>query len=246
MRTIHPDHGGGIAVEPFTPVMGADRRALEAVFRHPSAHNLEWSHVVGLINAIGKIHEKPNSEFVLEVAGRHHLMRRHHTKDLTGNDVIELRHFLVQAGYSAENEAEPSIHPHPTAPDLLIAVDHHAAEVFHFDVTSEAASEHVIRPYDPQHFLHHLVHKDQSRERGQRTPEESAYYEAIANAVAQAGRIVVVGHGTGKSDAAHHLTDYLRSHHRETSSRIVSEVSADLSAVTTPQLLEIARKAVRE
>ncbi len=48
---------------------------------------------------------------------------------------------------------------------------------------SHTASEHVIKPYDPHHVLHHLAHKDQSRERGQRAPEEPACYNAIADAV---------------------------------------------------------------
>ena len=39
-----------------------------------------------------------------------------------------------------------------------------------------------------------------------------------------AGKIVVVGHGTGKSNAAHHLLEYLKSHHSETHQRVVSEM----------------------
>jgi glycerol dehydrogenase-like iron-containing ADH family enzyme len=93
--------------------------------------------------------------------------------------------------------------------------------------------------------LHHLAHKGQSHEQGQRAPEEPAYYETIAEAVALGGKIVVVGHGTGKSNAAHHLTDYLQSHHRETYLRVVRQMAADLSSITKPQLLELARQALR-
>ena len=103
----------------------------------------------------------------------------------------------------------------------------------------------VIRPCEPHHLLHHLVHEELSREEGQRAPEEPAYYEKIADAVALGGKIVVVGHGAGKSNAAHHLTEYLRSHHSETYQRIVREIVADLSSITTPQLLDLARQALR-
>ena len=95
-----------------------------------------------------------------------------------------------------------------------------------------------------EQFLHHLTHKDQSRERGQRAPEDASFYERIGDALAAADRIVVVGHGTGKSNAALHLTEYLRTHHRETYQRIVREIAADLSAITTPQLLELAEHAL--
>ena len=35
-----------------------------------------------------------------------------------------------------------------------------------------------IKPYDP--LLHHLTHKDQSRQQGQRAPEDSTFYDRIA------------------------------------------------------------------
>ena len=161
------------------------------------------------------------------------------------NPTTYIRHFLMQAGLSPEHGSQAAADPDPTAPNLLIVVDHHGAKIFQVDVTSKDASEHVIRPYDPHHFLHHLVHKDQLREQGQRAPEEPAYYEEIAQAAAAGGRIVVVGHGTGKSDAAHHLTQYLRSHHNETYQRIVREVVADVSSITPLQLLIWPRGAAR-
>jgi hypothetical protein len=222
---------------------GSHRRTLGAIFRHPTAHNLEWSDLVGLIGDIGAVDEKANSEFVFDVAGHRHLMRRPHSKDLTTSEVLAVRGFLMQAGWSAEHAAPAAAQPDPVAPSFLIVVDHHETRVFDVDFTSNIASEHVIRPADPHHFLHHLVHKDRSRERGQRAPEDPAYYEKIAQAVAHGGMIVVVGHGDGKSNAAHHLTEYLGSHHRQIYQRIVAEIDADLSAITMPQLLDLARQA---
>jgi hypothetical protein len=229
----------------LSSVTGGRRRTLEAIFHHPSAHNLEWSDVVGLTEKIGHAREKANNEFVFEVAGKRHIMRKPHTKDLTSSEVIEVRHFLLQAGLSPEVPSQRAAHPSPAAPNLLIVVDHRGTKIFQVDVSSDDASEHVIRPYDPHHFLHHLVHENQSREEGQRVPEEPAYYEEIAEAAALGGKIVVVGHGTGNSNAAHHLTEYLRSHHGETYQRVVREIVADLSSITEPQLLDLARQALR-
>jgi len=245
MKTDQTDAGASTVAPNLSSLTGAHRRTLEAIFHHPSAHNLEWRHVVGMIAEIGEAREKGNGEFVFEVAGTHHIMRKPHTKDLTSSEVIEIRHFLAQAGYSPEHPSQPAAHPDPAAPSLLIVVDHHGAKIFHVDVSSEDAAEHTIRPYDPHHFLHHLAHKDQSRERGQRAPEDSAYYEKIADAAALGGKIIVVGHGTGKSNAAHHLTEYLLSHHRGTYQRIIREIATDLSSITTPQLLDLARQALR-
>ena len=246
MTTLLSGNAAPSFARTLSTLTGPHRRTLEAIFRHPSAHNLEWSDVVGLIGAIGDMHEQSNDKFVFEVAGERHLMRKPHTKDLPSDAVIDLRHFLMKAGASPEYPSEAGTHPDPLAPDLLIVVDHHGTKIFHVDVTSDEAAEDVIKPYDPHHFLHHLVHKDQSRERGQRAPEEPAYYARIADAVALGGRIVVVGHGEGKSNAAHHLTEYLRSHHPETYKRVVAETICDLSAITAPQLLQIAREAFHQ
>ena len=222
---------------------GADHRTLEAIFRHPSAHNLEWRAVVALLETIGEVEEKANNEFSVEIAGKRHLLHKPHTKDLTGSEVIDLRQFLLAAGWSHEAPV-PAAHPVP--PSLMVVVDHHGAKIYTIDLASDDISKHEITPYDPHHFLHHLTHKDQSHERGQRAPEDPAFYERIAQAVALGSRIVVVGHGEGKSNAADHLTEYLRIHHRDTFQRIVREVVADLSSVTPPQLLKIGREALRE
>ncbi len=94
---------------------GAHRRTLEEIFRHPSAHNLEWRHVVALLADIGDVHEKPHGELMLQVAGKRHYMRRPHSKDLTSSEVVDLRHFLKQVGVSAEPASEPVADPDPAA-----------------------------------------------------------------------------------------------------------------------------------
>ncbi|MGD0192797.1 MAG: hypothetical protein ABSD74_18820 [Rhizomicrobium sp.] len=225
---------------------GSHGRTLETIFHHPSAHNLAWRDVVGLMEKVGRVDEKPDGEFAFEVSGKCHVMHRYHSKDLAQTEVLALRKFLMQALWAADPLSEASNRADPAAPNLMVVVDHHEAKIFQVDVTSGDSSKHVIRPYDPHHFLHHLVHKDQSREEGQRAPEDHGFYEKIADAVSLGGKIVVVGHGTGKSNAAHHLAEYLRTHHSETWRHVVKETVADLSSVTDPQFLDMAREAFRE
>ncbi|HTT40251.1 MAG TPA: hypothetical protein VMH32_21575 [Burkholderiales bacterium] len=227
-----------------TVIHGAHLRTLEAVFRHPPAHNLEWTDVVALIEKIGAVRKRSGDSFSLDVGSEQVLMCKPHSKDLSISDVVDLRHFLERAGWSPEAPPQGTARRQPAAPILLVAVDHHGARIYRVDALSGDASKREIRPYDPHHFLHHLTHKGQSREEGQRAPEEASFYGAIADALAAGGAIVVVGHGTGKSNAAQHLTEYLRTHHRETYQRIVSEIGADLSAITPPQLLALAEQAL--
>jgi len=76
---------------------------------------------------------------------------------------------------------------------------------------------------------------------GEREPEEPSYSRQIAAALAPARRIVlVVGHGTGHSNAAAHLEELLRASHPEIGRRIVATKRLDLSSITERQLLALA------
>jgi pimeloyl-ACP methyl ester carboxylesterase len=58
----------------------------------------------------------------------------------------------------------------------------------------------------------------------------------------RAEAIILIGHGTGKSSAVGFLTEYLKAHHPEEFRRIVATETEDLSALTEPQIEEIARR----
>ncbi len=244
MPTPATGNQGGVQTGDPSTISRSERRTLVGLFSHPLAHNLAWSDVVALFDKIGTVEQKSNAEFVFHVGTKNHTLRRPHTDHLTTQEVMGLRHFAVQTGWSPESPVPPAKHPEPGPPDLLITVEHHEARVYEIDVAADEPAGHVIRPYDPHHFLHHLTHKDQSRERGQRSHEDATFYERIAQAVAAGGRIVLVGHGKGKSNATHHLAEYLEAHHPDTYRRVVREVEVDLSAVTAPQLLEVGRSAL--
>jgi hypothetical protein len=247
MKSDHSGNSPHDAAAAGASMTASDRRTLEAIFRHPLAHNLEWTDLTHLMNHIGQSDEKHNGDFAFTVAGQHHIARKPHGKDVGATEIMEIRHFLARAGFSPDGQSHPADPAAPAMPSLvpilIIVVDHHETKLYHLDEAAGESAEPTIKPYDPHHFLHHLKHKDQSRERGQRAPEEPAYYEQIAHAAAGSAQLVIVGHGTGKSNAAHHLTDYLRAHHPETAQRIVGEITADLSSITTPQLVALATKA---
>ena len=221
----------------------ADHRTLEAIYRHPVAANLGWHDVAELFEHVGSLERRHDGAFVVGLAGHQLTMRRPHGKDLTAAEVVELRHFVSRSGRMPDAPETPPI---VGDVDLLVAVEHHEARIYVVDVSATDAAAHVIRPHDPHNHLHHLTHRDRSRERGQRAHEDPSFYERVAQAVRDARRIVLVGHGHGHSDAAHHLNAYLAAHHPETAARVRPLISADLSSVTQPQLLALARDALGE
>jgi hypothetical protein len=221
---------------------GGHLRTLEALFRHPTAHNLEWMDVIALLDEIGALRRRASAKFVLDLAGEHFSFQKAHIKELTSSEVVDLRHFLQRAGWSPNVSSPPVVSRDSEQVILMVIVDHHGAKIYRLQPGSGAVSPHKIMPYDPHHFLHHLTHQDQLRDKGQRAPEDPSFYKRISDNLVAASRILVVGHGKGKSNAARHLVEYLRKHHRETYQRVVREAEADLSAITAPQLLELAEQ----
>lgn len=218
------------------------RKTLDALFAHPLAHNLEWADVLALLSKIGSVEHKAHNETSVEIGSERHEFRHPRGKDLSAEEVMTVRHFLTRVGWSLLKDEKPE----QTA-DFLVTIDHHEARVFHLDLKPDDPANKDIKPRDPHHFLHHLAHKDQSREEGQRAAEDPAYYEQIAQAVIAAvpfGRVVVVGHGKGHSNAGHIFINWVKLHHRDLALRLLPEIEADFATATPPQLLELGRQAL--
>jgi hypothetical protein len=221
-------------------ILNRDRRTLEAIFRHPVSSNIAWSDALHLTERLGTARQEHNGRILLEIGQQRHVFHQPHGKALTAEEVAQFRRLLESAGVtpaSVEVVEEEQLAESPTL-DMVVAIDHHQTRLFTITGTSETAR--TLRPYDPYHFLHHLSHRQDRELRGQREPEEPSYYAGIAAALAPARRIVLLGHGTGHSNAAAHLEEVLRAKHPEIHRRIVAAKAVDLSAITEPQLLALA------
>ena len=173
----------------------SDRQTLDSLFAHPIAHNLEWRDIVGLFAKLGTVEHLPNNETSLRIGAEHQVLHRPHSKDLTTEEIMALRHFLTRIGLSRKNPSSSV-----STADFLVAIDHHEARIYRMDPHPADPAELTVKPYDPHGFLHHLTHKDQTRQHGERAAEDPGFYEGIGAALIQAvphGHNVIVGHGKG-------------------------------------------------
>jgi len=223
-------------------VSGPDRRTLDGVFAHPVRHDVAWTDVVSLIERIGTVEEGSNNAFVLRVGGKSYDVHKPHTQHLTAPEILGLRHFIDEAGWSPRTPSEAAVHPTPPAPSLIVVIDHHETRVYAFDLNGDDGAGRLA-PYDPQHLLRNASRRQGSADHPDRALGDRAYHELIADAVAAGGAIVVVGHGPGEASAAHDLASFLRDHHPDTYRRIVRETVADVAALNSADLLRIARAA---
>jgi hypothetical protein len=198
--------------------------------------NLTWSDTVELVRCLGDVQPHGSDEFVFIVGTQRAFFKKPHGHDLGIEEVSRLRAFLRAAGPTPQPE-EPS---QPRR--VVVVIDHHAAHVYQDFAAAPPENGEIIRPHDPFGFHHHLVHRKEAHYKGEHVPEESSFYEDIAKKLVLADEIVLIGHGTGKSSAVDFLSGYLKTHHHDISRHVIATETVDLSALTGPELEDIAKR----
>lgn len=212
---------------------------LESLVSGKLPRNLTWSAVVDLIGQIGEVQPHGNDEFAFVVGSQRAFFKRPSTHNLEVEEISRLRRFLKEAGVPGKSATANQ------SGRMVVVIDHHAAHLYQDLGGNRPEDEVTLKPYDPFGFHHHLIHRKEAHYEGERVPEESSFYEEIARDLAHAQEIVLIGHATGKSNAAEVLSQYLKAHHPETFQRIVATEMADLSALTEPEIEELAKKHIR-
>ena len=71
---------------------------LEKVFTHPVTHDLTWHDVTTLLDAVGTLEQKHNGSWHITIGGQMQVFDPNHGKQLSVQQVIDLRHMLQDAG----------------------------------------------------------------------------------------------------------------------------------------------------
>lgn len=198
--------------------------------------SLHWSDAVELIGHLGQVEAQGGDDFAFVVGTQRELFKRPNTPEVGVAEVSRLRKFLKDAG----SESAPIEYAQPCR--MVVVIDHHAAHLFRDLGGTRPKEEVIVEPYDPHHFHHHLIHRKEAHYQGDRVPEEASFYEEVAQALVPANEIVLIGHGTGKSSAVDILVEYLKKHHIDISRRVNATETADLSALTEPEIEAIAKR----
>ena len=198
--------------------------------------NLSWSDVVELVEHLGQVQPHGSDEFVFIVGAQRVFFKKPHTHDLGTPEVARLRKLL------REEDPEQTTTAYTQPIRMIVVIDHLAAHIYQDFNGDRPENEVTVRPYDPFGFQRHLVHKKEAHYKGERVPEEASYYEAVAKDLKPANEIVLIGHGTGTSSAVTVLAEYLSEHHPDISRHVLAVETADLSALTEPEIEEIAKQ----
>ena len=221
----------------------ADRRTLIAIFHHPVPQNLSWMDTLRLLTHLGSADETADGKYSIRINGKHLILHKPHSKQLGARELAELCHYLASAGISPKSPYGTEPLAPPISVDVVAMIDHHGAKLYRIHLSSDQRAE-TVKPYDPHHFLHHLHHRQELKEQGQRPAEDLAFYDRIAEALREANRIVLLCHGEGVSNACQFLVERLEKYHPGVYARIVRQVEVNTSAMTRGQILEYGRLAL--
>jgi hypothetical protein len=158
--------------------------------------NLSWSDVHELIGQVGEVKAHGDDEFEFVFGSQRAFFKRPHTHNLDVEEISRLRSFLREAGLHSS-----IVKPHHPG-RMLVVIDHHAARLYQDVSGIRSEDETTVKPYDPYGFHRHLIHRKEAHYQGDRAPEEASFYEQVAKDLAQTSEIILVGHGTGKSNVA--------------------------------------------
>ena len=85
---------------------GTHERTLGMLFEHPLSHNIEWRDVVQLLAAIGTTKEGGHDTLHATVNDKTVILHGTHHKTLGSEQVMQLRHFLRDAGVEPPQAAK--------------------------------------------------------------------------------------------------------------------------------------------
>ena len=78
------------------------RNTLRQLFQHPVSHNIEWTAVVSLLEAVGSVTEQSHGKVAITVGAETEYFDPPLHKDIDTQTVVNLRRMLSQAGYGLE------------------------------------------------------------------------------------------------------------------------------------------------
>lgn len=84
------------------------RATIRKILDHPAGGNVEWREVHSLLEAIGEVVEEHNGKFKVTVGPETETIHRPHDKDIDEQLAVDLRRFLIQAGYGDPVAVEDS------------------------------------------------------------------------------------------------------------------------------------------
>lgn len=199
--------------------------ALSEVFAHPIYHNLEWVELLPALASIGVVHREKNGTYHLNRNGHTVVFECSNRSSLDVDEIMKLRHFLrisAQPGPDLTN-------------DVIVAISHHQALIVRGPGTPAESKIVEHANLAKGRLLHTKPTAPPYSNVGPKIDE--GYYDVVMQDISDAGRIVILSHGTGSSNAANQLVARIREHYPDLMAKVAAVQRCDLEAMTEQQVI---------
>lgn len=139
-----------------------------------------------------------------------------------------------------------SLRDSPAAPPInrqerhwVLIINHHEARIF--DSAHRGTNPITVRPLQSEDSILNATRFD-PYSRGQEKPHTHSYFNPIADALAGADRIVILGSGHGMANEMDQFIDWLRDHRPALAARIAGSLIVDEHHMTDNEMLALTRE----
>lgn len=127
----------------------------------------------------------------------------------------------------------------------VVVMNQHETLVWHGlpprTTRGRSAAPQVIGAPDERREHRH-VRAGQERHLHHRAADDPKYFDAVAHELTDAERILLIGHGTGRSNMTFGFLEHATTHHPEVAHRVIGHLTSNLSALDHGELLDVARR----
>jgi hypothetical protein len=206
---------------------------LSELSAHPLARNIEWSELIPALSSIGLLQTEKNGKYHFERNGHSISFEHSHHKVLDIEEVLSLRHFLVLS--AAPADSKPS-----EEHGVIVAIDYHRAFICHDPATEAESRQYVHADLQKGRKLH--TRPTSLPFNNSHPTVDQQYYGAVIKEIMNSNRIVVLGHGTGTSNASAPLLQLMDQKYPELTHRVVAVMRCDLEAMSEGELIKAGMK----
>lgn len=214
-------------------------RILEEIFEH-HGRNIEWPDVVNLVQHLGSALQRHDGKYEFQIGETREVFAKPHGKDVTIEELVDLRRFFSQAGIDPKNVTARS---HAAVfPNVVVLLDHLHARFFQPLPNDDHLHETGrLEATDTQDLRRQLK---EGHLEGERAEEALDFYGRIAQRLKGAASIMLIGDASGKSSGMADFMEFLKERDKEIADRIVATSGADLSSVTLPEIERLASRPI--
>jgi hypothetical protein len=123
---------------------------------------------------------------------------------------------------------------------VVVTVTHDEARVWATGTDPGSTPDKIVPP--SRSNVHHHVRRGQHHHMHRIHETEPEFLESISAAIADAGTILLIGHGKGKADSLVAIVQHLERKHPTTAHKVIGAIHADLPAMTEGEILKLARE----